>query len=183
VGHRRHREPGLDQPLRGLGKSVVVLRGDQAETWIYATGLLRNAPHAQHFHVDGMGRCPTPAADTNHDGTISTTEGHEAYGMIGTSLTTTGDTSPASGLAIDRFPTTPRGVEVYHRTITVTADVAANIRAGNAVLVIHGIDTNRDGTYDGSAPSDLDPSLPLEATSPAACGAYHVRSGWASTSA
>jgi hypothetical protein len=38
------------------------------------------------------------------------------------------------------------------------------------VLVVHGVDSNRSGAYDGSLKSDLDPSLPMEATAPAACG-------------
>ncbi|SES37182.1 hypothetical protein SAMN05216188_1431, partial [Lentzea xinjiangensis] len=93
------------------------------------------------------------------------------------SLTTSGDTSPASGLAVDRFPA-PGGTSYdYRRSITVTADVASNIRNGKAVLVVHGIDPNRSGAYDGSAPSDLDPSLPLEATSPAACGSFRTWQG------
>ncbi|GAA3291104.1 hypothetical protein Dvina_33520 [Dactylosporangium vinaceum] len=141
---------------------------------MFASGLLRNAPHAMHFHTGGAGRCPTMAADTNGDGIVSTTEGHTAYGMIAASLTVTGDTSPASGLAVDRFATTPHGYLTYHRTVMVDDMTAAAIRAGNAVLVIHGIDPNGTGTYDGSAPSDLDPKLPLEATSPAACGVINA---------
>jgi hypothetical protein len=36
---------------------------------------------------------------------------------------------------------------------------------------VHGIDTNNNDVYDFSAgESDLDPSLPEEATVPAACG-------------
>jgi hypothetical protein len=38
-------------------------------------------------------------------------------------------------------------------------------------VVSHGIDTNHNGSYDFSkGPSDLDPSLPQEATVPASCG-------------
>ena len=35
---------------------------------------------------------------------VNTTEGHPSYGMIDTSLTAEGDTSPDSGLAVDSFP-------------------------------------------------------------------------------
>jgi hypothetical protein len=38
------------------------------------------------------------------------------------------------------------------------------------VLVLHGVDKDGSGTYDGDVMSDLDPSLPMEATAPAACG-------------
>ena len=159
------------------GQGALVLRGDRVDIAFRVRGVLAGAPHAQHIHIGAQGRCPSQNADTSGDGIVNTTEGHPFYGHIGTSLTTSGDTSPASGLAIDRFPTPQDNSYTYRRTITVTPDVSANIRSGKAVLVVHGIDPNRSGTYDGSAPSDLDPALPLEATSPAACGTFRTNSG------
>jgi hypothetical protein len=35
---------------------------------------------------------------------------------------------------------------------------------------VHGVDHDGDGVYGGSVVSDLDPSLPTEATDPALCG-------------
>ncbi len=35
---------------------------------------------------------------------------------------------------------------------------------------MHGVDHNDNGKYDGDTKSDLDPSLPTEATDPAICG-------------
>jgi hypothetical protein len=37
-------------------------------------------------------------------------------------------------------------------------------------VVVHGVDYNKDGKYDGTAKSDLDPKLPTKATDPAICG-------------
>ena len=114
-------------------------------------------------------------AEHEHNGhkSISTTAGQPAYGPIGSSLTTTGDTSPKSALAIDRFPST--GSYHYTRTITVTPDVTQQIRANNAVIVVHGIDYNHNGKYDNvPGPSELDPKLPQEATAPAICGALNA---------
>lgn len=74
-----------------------------------ASNLVKGMPHAQHSHIGAMGTCPTNADDANGDGFVSTTEGSEEYGAIGTSLTTTGDTSPDSGLTVDRFPTSDDG--------------------------------------------------------------------------
>ncbi|WP_447001942.1 hypothetical protein ACRAKI_19540 [Saccharothrix isguenensis] len=159
------------------GHGALVLRGNQVDIAFRVRGVLANAPHAQHIHIGAQGRCPSQRADTSGDGIVNTTEGHPFYGHIGTSLTTSGDTSPASGLAIDRFPTPDGSSYDYRRSITVTADVASDIRNGKAVLVVHGIDPNGSGAYDGSAPSDLDPSLPLEATSPAACGTFRASLG------
>lgn len=164
-----------DSGARGHG--ALVLRGNQVDIAFRVRGVLAGAPHAQHIHIGAQGRCPSQSADTSGDGIVNTTEGHPFYGHIGTSLTTSGDTSPASGLAVDRFPTPDGSSYDYRRSITVTADVASDIRNGKAVLVVHGIDPNRSGAYDGSAPSDLDPSLPLEATSPAACGSFRPNQG------
>ncbi|MGY1715507.1 hypothetical protein ACI78R_13700 [Geodermatophilus sp. SYSU D01106] len=150
------------------GTAMVTLDGTTATVMIEASGLLQGAPHAQHFHFGAAGACPTPDDDENGDGWVSVTEATEDYGAIGTSLTTTGDTSPDSGLAIDRFPTD--GELSYERTLEVTPDVAASFEAGTAVLVLHGVDKDGSGTYDGTVMSDLDPSLPMEATAPAACG-------------
>ncbi|SFE64808.1 hypothetical protein SAMN04487819_12010 [Actinopolyspora alba] len=164
-----------DSGAHGFG--LIKLRGREASVRLYSSGLLENQPHAQHVHIGGAGRCPTKADDANGDGIISTAEGASDYGGIGVSLTTTGDTGPSSGLAVDRFPTAPNGFVTYSRTVTVSEETAANIRDGNAVLVQHGIDINDSGAYDGDAPSSLDPSLPLEATAPAACGTQGLRLG------
>lgn len=93
------------------------------------------------------------------------------------SLTKTGDTSPASALAVDRFDTAPRGRTSYERgEIQVSDAVAEAITSGRAVVVVHGVDDG-DGVYDGAAASDLDPSLPAEATDPAICGVLQARPG------
>ncbi|WP_216209693.1 hypothetical protein [Amycolatopsis aidingensis] len=169
-------KPVNDSRVRGIG--VVELDGTHASIRITAFGVLRNHPHAQHFHIGGAGTCPTSAADTNGDGVVSTVEGAPSYGGVGASLTTTGDTSPDSALAVDRFPTAPRGLVRYHRSMDVSNAVARDLRTGNAVIVLHGLDLNGSGTYDGAARSSLDPSLPLEATAPASCGeALTVRAG------
>jgi hypothetical protein len=152
------------------GTGMVTLDGNTATVTIDASGLLAGAPHAQHFHFGAAGTCPTQADDANGDGFVAVTEAASRYGAIGTSLTTSGDTSPDSGLAIDRFPTD--GNESYSRTIELTPDVAAAFEQGTAVLVLHGVDKDGSGTYDGSIMSDLDPSLPMEATAPAACGSF-----------
>ena len=51
----------------------------------------------------------------------------------------------------------------YTRAVTVPPGVAAAIRAGNAVIVVHGIDYDHNGIYDNILDrSDLDSSLPGE---------------------
>ncbi|MCV2489993.1 hypothetical protein OF117_11540 [Geodermatophilus sp. YIM 151500] len=159
--------------LNGSGASgtgMVTLEGNSATVMIEAQGLLPGSPHAQHFHIGAQGSCPTDADDADGDGFVSVTEGAGYYGAIGTSLTTEGDTSPDSGLAVDRFPTAAGGSISYERTFDIPEDVQQAFAAGTAVLVLHGVDKDGSGQYDGDIASDLDPSLPMEATAPAACG-------------
>jgi hypothetical protein len=152
------------------GTGMVTLEGNQATVVIEASGLLANAPHAQHFHIGAQGTCPTDAEDADGDGFLSTTEGAPFYGDIGTSLTTEGPTSPAEGLAVEFFPMAEDGTVNYERTFEITEDVHAAFDEGTAVLVLHGVDKDGSGAYDGDIMSDLDPTLPMEATAPAACG-------------
>lgn len=67
----------------------------------------------------------------------------------------------------------PDGDSCTHdRTFTIDRATPESFAAGTAVLVVHGIDVSGNGTYDAEAgQNSLDPSLPLEATAPAACGA------------
>ena len=157
----------------GSGMATITLNGDQANIHVTWSGLASTFsggpyPHVQHIHVGGAGHCPTTAADKNNDGVISTTEGGPAYGGIGTTLSTKGDTSPAAGTNIKIAPA--GGSTDYQRTITVTKNVASQIRAGNAVIVVHGLDPSTLSKKAQAEKSDLVPSLPLAATSPALCG-------------
>lgn len=163
------------------GTAEVTLEGDQLTVSITSSGLLPDQPHAAHIHypeeeegaptIEGV--CPTMDADADGDGFISTTEGQPTYGMIFVSLTTEGDVSPDSALAVDRFPTAPGGEMTYERTFTVPEGFDAEEDLTESVIVQHGLDVNGNGEYDldGLGESDLDPSVPAEATHPAACGA------------
>lgn len=138
-----------------------------------AAGVVPNAVHAVHIHFGKTAQheCPTQAADGG-DGQLTTGEGLPFYGPVAVSLTNSGDTSPASVLALDRYSTAPDGTLSYDREGIKTKGTVANaIAAGEGVVVIHGVDYNDNGVYDfGAGVSDLDPSLPAEATDLAACG-------------
>ena len=173
-------------PLNGTSSSgtvTIVVNGNQLTVTINSTGLVPGQPHAQHIHIGGQHTCPTQAADTNHDGHITTTEGQPFYGGIMVSLTTTGDVSMSSGLAVDRMPTAAAdGSVTYSRTFDLPSGVTPDMIA-QGVIVQHGVDYNNDGKYDGTAKSDLDPSLPEEATDPANCGKLIASNGASSTPA
>lgn len=155
------------------GSASVTLDGNKAKVSLSYSGLAKKFqggpfPHAQHFHIGGNGRCPAPSADENGDGVVSTPEGQPAYGEIGTSLTTKGDTSPDSALAVKRFP--GGGSNSYSRTIEVSDATAENIRSGSAVVVVHGLKPSTMSKEAQEAKSPLNPDLPLAATAPALCG-------------
>ncbi|RHA42624.1 CHRD domain-containing protein [Cellulomonas rhizosphaerae] len=161
----------------GSGMAMTTIKDDVLTVTFTADGLLADNPHAAHIHFGAEARheCPAAADDKSGDGTLNTTEGGPAYGDIVVSLTKTGDTSPKSGLAVDRFDTAKGGKINYQRgSIKISDDVAKAIVAGQSAVVIHGVDHNHDGKYDGDTKSDLDPSLPTEATDPALCGVLEV---------
>ncbi|MFK5584740.1 MULTISPECIES: CHRD domain-containing protein [unclassified Serinicoccus] len=161
----------------GSGSAMLELDGTTLNFTLAYQGLLADAPHAAHIHYAGDARnmCPTADDDADGDGFLSTTDGGPAYGGIKVSLTTEGDTSPDSGLAIDRFGV---GDDVsYSRGgVEVDQETADALWDGEAVVVVHGVDHDGSGAYDEGdrGASDLDPSLPGEATDPALCGVVQV---------
>ena len=157
--------------VTGNGASWITVTGTTAEVKIQVNGLMDGVPHAQHIHVDAQGSCPTQAQLHRGLPSITVTDGAPLYGPIGTSLTVDGDTTAAHGLDVMHFPST--GSYTYSRTIELDPNVVANLQKGTAVLVVHGIDYNANGRYDDVlGPSELDPSLPAEATDPALCGTF-----------
>jgi len=157
-----------------VGRAHVRVQHRRLNISVDARGLTKGQPHAQHIHFGAQARheCPTVADDTNGDFRLTTTEGNPAYGPIRVSLTKRGDTSPASALAVTRFPTAPNGVEHYDRATRTSLGVARAIKRGKGVVVIHGVDYNNNGKYDfdSAGASELNSKLPAEATDPAACG-------------
>jgi hypothetical protein len=157
----------------GSGTVMLTLNGNQAMITEQVSGLAAAFsgmpyPHVQHIHIGAQGTCPTIAADTNKDGVISTAEGQPSYGAIGTTLSTSGDTSPAAGTTLTVAPS--GGSFTYSRTITLDAKTLASVTAGKGVVVVHGLDPSTLSKQAQGEKSELVPSLPLAATSPALCG-------------
>ncbi|MGW9045200.1 hypothetical protein ACWGQL_21970 [Streptomyces lydicus] len=156
------------------GVAMLSLKGNQLTVKIESEGLVPGQPHAQHLHGSTDGHdfhCPDPSADTNGDGVIDNTEATVHYGNINISLTTSGSTDAKSGLAVDRMPVADaQGKLSYERTLTVSQAVVDHIK--DLHIVQHGIDRNGNNKYDfdGAGKSELDPTLPQEATAPTNCG-------------
>lgn len=155
------------------GTITVDVNGNEAHAVLKVSGLAETFmdapyPHVQHIHGGAQGVCPAPAADANGDGVISTTEGAPGYGGIVTTLSTSGDTSPAAGL--DLKVAGQGGSYTVDRTFELNAETKAALEAGTAVVVVHGLDPATLSKAGAEAKSDLVPELPLAATSPALCG-------------
>lgn len=160
------------------GQATLRLTGRTLDINLTASGLTPGEPHAMHIHgvVQSNNECPDISADVNTgdpidpstfiagqpDGLISLAEGGPSYGPIDVSMTITGDTSPSSGLSLERFvKADSAGNLAYHRSVVVPKEVAKNL--SNLHIVLHGADLPSDP--DHSSLSSL-----FEATLPVACG-------------
>ncbi|WP_022908975.1 hypothetical protein [Aestuariimicrobium kwangyangense] len=173
-------------PLKGSNASGTAVLTPTADgglkVQINDHGMTPGMPHAQHIHGDLSGKhftCPGPDADSNNNGYISVEEGLPMYGGIHISLTTKGDTSPKSGLAVDRMPVADaQGNLRYTRTLTAAELPAGTLEHLSMLHIVqHGVDANGNDKYDmdGLGESSFAKSLgvsgiPEEATDGATCG-------------
>lgn len=168
-------DPSADGGSNATGRAMLALRGDTVSVLLKGRGLSPNLPHAVHIHGKNhpeLSTCPGPERRVGgvSDSLIETVDGLADYGGIVVSFTTSGDTSPASGLALDRMPVAKdNGKFTYHRDIEVPADVAEHL--GEKHIVVHGHDIDGDGSYDPGPITAL--GAPLEAELPVACGEIH----------
>ncbi|THE17003.1 hypothetical protein [Kocuria rosea] len=155
------------------GSVVVDVTGGEAVLTVEVAGapaLFQGAPypHAQHIHIGGQGLCAPPTADADGDGAVSSMEGQPWTGGIGASLTTSGDTTPASAVAIDRFPA--GDAYTYQRTVPVDAAMVAALQNGTAVVNVHGADSAALSAAAQVKVNPMAPDLPLASDIPVACG-------------
>lgn len=165
----------------GTGSATLTV-SDDGETMaidLSATGLNLDGPHAIHLHGivedDNVlaSTCPTMADDADGDGVLTVLEGAPKYGAVQVSLTTSGDTSAGSALAIDRFPA---GTAVNYSRAGIPIDDVLKPNIGKLHFVVHGIDENGNGTLDldQTERSSLTEDLPREGTAPALCGTMTI---------
>lgn len=162
----------------GASGSARVTVSDDGETMLVevdASGFDLDGPHAMHIHgiVDGedvaASVCPTSADDADGDGVLTVLEGAPRYGGVQVSLTTEGDTSPDSALAVERFPA---GTDIDYARAEIPIPDVLKPNLGKLHVVVHGIDENGNGTLDldQEERSSLTDDLPREGTAPALCG-------------
>jgi hypothetical protein len=173
-------EPQNDSGVSGSATLTVSDNGDLIVD-IHTEGLMPG-PHAQHIHGSAEGghfSCASMSADANNDGVLTNEEATGEYGTVFLALTTSGATTPADGLALDRMPIADEsGVLDYRRTIPASALPRGLVsHLGELHIVQHGIDVNDNDRYDLKALGESSfarslgmPDVPEEATNPAACG-------------
>jgi hypothetical protein len=156
----------------GNGDAKLVLDGEEAKVTVNAEGL-PDGEHLMHIHADGRDRCPSAGAARRHNGhlAISGRDGIPDYGRPLTSLTTSGDTTVQSAFATGARYKSGSAFD-YERTIDVGGSMAQRIRQGEGVIVVHGIDWDRDGKYGAVLQGRRIPKDELsgELTAPALCG-------------
>ncbi|GAA4604009.1 hypothetical protein BJY16_004827 [Actinoplanes octamycinicus] len=173
-------------PLNGSGATgtatLTALPTGDLKVSIRSTGLVPRAAHAQHLHGSTTGmdfHCPDRSADRDGDGYVTTEEGMPSYGDIFLSLTTRGDTSRASGLAVDRMPAADAHGRLAYDRVIPAADLPPGTldHLRDLHIVEHGVDANRNARYDldGLGESTFAAAaglagIPEEATDPALCG-------------
>lgn len=173
--------------------------GETMTVNVNASNLDLDFVHAIHIHgiydgdlsddpADGefaASSCPTIARDTESavpdeegpDGFISVAEGAADYGGVLVSLTTEGDTTADSALAVERFPA---GTSIdYSRDIEIPN--AMKDELAKVHIVVHATDTDDSGdeSNEDGAQSSLNPDLPFDATAPALCGTLSATSAGA----
>ena len=164
-----HHSPLVDNHTSAAGTASLDVTGTQVHVTLHLHGLSPGVPHAMQIHgiLAAQNECPPKTADTNGDGFISLEEGAPFYGPIDVSFTTSGDTSAASGLALERFVTADANGNVdYDRTFTIPQDVIDSL--GSLHIVVHGLalDGETDGPVGGY-------NSRFEAVLPVACGRIH----------
>jgi hypothetical protein len=155
------------------GHAAVEVTGQEATVTVEVAGapaLFQGAPypHAQHIHIGGQGVCAPPSADADGDGAVSSMEGQPWTGGIGTALTTSGDTTPASAVAVDRFPAGE--AYTYQRTFPVDGATLTALQNGTAVVNVHGADPATLSAAAQAKVNPMAPALPLASDIPIACG-------------
>ena len=165
-------DPAADGGSNASGRAKLTLSGNSVGILLKGRGLSPGLPHAAHIHGKNhpeIATCPDAGRRVGgvSDALIETVDGLADYGGILVSFTTSGDTTPASGLALGRMPVAKdNGKLTYRRTIDVPDEVADHLDEKH--IVIHGHDIDGDGGYDPGPITAL--GAPLEAELPVACG-------------
>jgi hypothetical protein len=171
-------QPGEVPNSEATGATRVKrLPNGKVQVQVTASGLAPSLPHAMHLHGVEEGTdagCPD-ASVAGDDGVVTVVDGAPFYGGILASLTSTGDTTASSALALDRFAVADEAGSLEYSRTFHNGSALAN--ADTVQVVVHGIDFDDNGGYAfndadpyASRSSSLGADIPLEATVPVLCG-------------
>ncbi len=175
----------ISEHVNGLADKLPTDKKTLAALGIPAAFAGAPFPHVQHIHGPdaalgaGGGGCPTSAADSNHDGLITTGEAGDNYGPILTTLSTApGGTGNEKSPDATNVKIAPGGGSfTYNRTITLSSASVAAITSGKAAIVVHGLNPANAPKASLTVPNTVGLTLPgaskpvaAIATSPALCG-------------
>lgn len=170
-------DPNADGGSNATGRAFLWRTDNQLKVQLQVNDVSAGLPHAMHIHgKDNPEVAFCPGANRRQGGVsddlIETVDGLTDYGPIQVSFTTRGDTSPNSGLALDRFAVAKTNEKLtYQRSLQIPSDVANHLNDKH--IVVHGHDIDRDGSYDPGPITAL--GAPLEAELPVACGAIEPK--------
>ncbi|MEO7218643.1 MAG: hypothetical protein ABI026_10665 [Gemmatimonadaceae bacterium] len=167
--------------MQTTGEAKIVINGDSMTITTDVKGVSPSMMHLQHFHGFADNRdaiCPTPAADTNHDGVIDINETEPVLGVTMVPFTS----DPVSmQIVTNTYPTADSaGVYHYSKTVSLPAlDSAfkktfngAALDLASRVVMIHGVPASMKLKPSVSSLGDI----PAQVTIPIACGKL-VKSG------
>ncbi len=169
----------ISEQVQGLGSTLPTDPATLASLGIPAAFAGKPFPHVQHIHGNAQGTCPTSASDTNHDGFVSVAEGLPSYGPILTTLSVApGGTGNGTSPDATNVTIAPSGGSfTYSRTITLDSATLKSIQAGNAVIVVHGLNPANAPKASLTTANSVGLTLPGQskpvaaiATAPALCG-------------
>lgn len=141
-----------------VGEAELKIEHGVLTVKIEAEGLAPSIVHMQHIHA--LHACPTPAADTNHDGIIDFVEGLPFYGAVIVPL----DSDISNGGTVDVYPTADANGRIRYEAsasvATLEAALGGPLDLANRAIVLHGVVGPLPGTVSPANPAAL----------PVACG-------------
>jgi hypothetical protein len=114
------------------GSGTLLLNNNKLMVNLSLTGLDSGQSHEVSIRgmSSGNSTCPTSAADTNHDGTVSLSEAQPSVGNTLVALTSAQQTGESMAVSSSWLPLTTRTVLVLGKTVNGTYDATLPVACG-----------------------------------------------------
>jgi hypothetical protein len=116
------------------GSGSLLLNGSKLDVKLSLTGLEGQSQH--QLAIRSLGACPTMAADTNHDGTISLSEGQAVFGdvLLGLDSSTLASSGWSTTIQSSLLPLQTRTIVVLGMTVNGTYDATLPVACGTIAV-------------------------------------------------